>query len=123
MNTALLSALHEIEVDKGIPFETVKNVLEESLLAAYENREGAVEEAEVVLDRDHPFALIIGLVSEAKVLASLHRYDALEITQPDFGALQVLDDCHRLAIVSTGLADPGNLTQALFVRTVAEIEP
>src|SRR3954447_6222254 len=52
MNTALLSALHEIEVDKGIPFETVKNVLEESLLAAYENREGAVEEAEVVLDRE-----------------------------------------------------------------------
>jgi transcription termination/antitermination protein NusA len=38
MNTALLSALHEIEVDKGIPFETVKGVLEESLLAAYEGR-------------------------------------------------------------------------------------
>src|SRR5919202_328537 len=52
MNTALLSALHEIEVDKGIPFETVKDVLEESLLAAYENREGAVEGAEVVLDRE-----------------------------------------------------------------------
>ena len=52
MNTALLSALHEIEVDKGIPFETVKGVLEESLLAAYENREGAVEGAEVVLDRE-----------------------------------------------------------------------
>jgi transcription termination/antitermination protein NusA len=30
MNTALLSALHEIETDKGIPFETVKGVLEES---------------------------------------------------------------------------------------------
>ena len=43
MNTALLSALHEIETDKGIPFETVKGVLEESLLAAYENREGAIE--------------------------------------------------------------------------------
>ena len=28
MNTALLSALHEIETDKGIPFETVKGVLE-----------------------------------------------------------------------------------------------
>jgi hypothetical protein len=26
MNTALLSALHEIETDKGIPFETVKGV-------------------------------------------------------------------------------------------------
>ena len=52
MNTALLSALHEIELDKGIPFETVKDVLEESLLAAYENREGAVEGAEVVLDRE-----------------------------------------------------------------------
>jgi transcription termination/antitermination protein NusA len=52
MNTALLSALHEIEVDKGIPFDTVKDVLEESLLAAYENREGAVEGAEVVLDRE-----------------------------------------------------------------------
>ena len=36
MNTALLSALHEIETDKGIPFDTVKDVLEESLLAAYE---------------------------------------------------------------------------------------
>jgi transcription termination/antitermination protein NusA len=52
MNTALLSALHEIETDKGIPFETVKGVLEESLLAAYENREGAVEGAAVVLDRE-----------------------------------------------------------------------
>ena len=52
MNTALLSALHEIEVDKGIPFDTVKDVLEESLLAAYENREGAVEGAEVILDRE-----------------------------------------------------------------------
>jgi N utilization substance protein A len=52
MNTALLSALHEIEVDKGIPFDTVKGVLEESLLAAYENREGAVEGAEVVLDKE-----------------------------------------------------------------------
>jgi transcription termination/antitermination protein NusA len=52
MNTALLSALHEIETDKGIPFETVKGVLEESLLAAYEGREGSEEGAEVVLDRE-----------------------------------------------------------------------
>lgn len=52
MNTALLSALHEIETDKGIPFEIVKSVLEESLLAAYEGREGAVEGARVVLDRE-----------------------------------------------------------------------
>jgi len=52
MNTALLSALREIETDKGIPFETVKGVLEESLLAAYLNREGADEEALVVLDPD-----------------------------------------------------------------------
>ncbi len=52
MNTALLSALHEIETDKGIPFDTVKEVLEESLLAAYLNREGADEEARVVLDRE-----------------------------------------------------------------------
>ncbi|MDQ5812085.1 MAG: transcription termination/antitermination protein NusA, partial [Actinomycetota bacterium] len=52
MNTALLSALHEIETDKGIPFETVKGVLEESLLAAYLNREGADEEARVVLDQE-----------------------------------------------------------------------
>ena len=46
MNTALLSALREIETDKSIPFETVKGVLEESLLAAYQGREGADEEAE-----------------------------------------------------------------------------
>jgi transcription termination/antitermination protein NusA len=52
MNTALLSALREIEVDKDIPFETVKGVLEESLLAAYENREGAVGGAEVILDEE-----------------------------------------------------------------------
>ena len=52
MNTALLSALHEIENDKGIPFATVKGVLEESLLAAYEGREGADEDARVVLDED-----------------------------------------------------------------------
>jgi N utilization substance protein A len=52
MNTALLSALREIETDKGIPFETVTGVLEESLLAAYENREGAEEGARVVLDRE-----------------------------------------------------------------------
>jgi N utilization substance protein A len=52
MNTALLSALHEIETDKGIPFDTVKGVLEESLLAAYENREGAEEGARVVLDKE-----------------------------------------------------------------------
>ena len=52
MNTALLSALHEIETDKGIPFETVKGVLEESLLAAYEGREGADEDARVVLDEE-----------------------------------------------------------------------
>jgi transcription termination/antitermination protein NusA len=49
MNTPLLSALHEIENEKGIPFETVKGVLEESLLAAYEGREGADEDARVVL--------------------------------------------------------------------------
>jgi N utilization substance protein A len=48
----LLSALREIETDKGIPFETVKGVLEESLLAAYQGREGADEEARVVLDED-----------------------------------------------------------------------
>ena len=47
-----MSALHEIENDKGIPFETVKGVLEESLLAAYEGREGADEDARVVLDED-----------------------------------------------------------------------
>jgi transcription termination/antitermination protein NusA len=52
MNAALLSALHEIETDKGIPFDTVREVLEESLLAAYENREGAEEGARVVLDRE-----------------------------------------------------------------------
>ncbi|MDQ4127401.1 MAG: transcription termination factor NusA, partial [Actinomycetota bacterium] len=52
MNTALLSALREIETDKGVPFETVKGVLEESLLAAYLNREGADEEARVVLDTE-----------------------------------------------------------------------
>jgi N utilization substance protein A len=52
MNTALLSALHEIETDKGIPFDTVKEVLEESLLAAYENREEAEVGARVVLDRE-----------------------------------------------------------------------
>jgi N utilization substance protein A len=50
MNTALLGALQEIERDKGIPFETVRSVLEESLLAAYENREDAVEGAEVTID-------------------------------------------------------------------------
>jgi len=49
---ALLSALHEIETDKGIPFDTVTGVLEESLLAAYENRERAEEGARVVLDRE-----------------------------------------------------------------------
>ncbi len=48
----MLSALREIEVDKGIPFDTVQSVLEESLLAAYLNREGADEEARVVLDRE-----------------------------------------------------------------------
>ncbi len=52
MNTALLSALREIETDKGIPFETITGVLEESLLAAYLNREGADEEAQVVLDQE-----------------------------------------------------------------------
>ncbi len=52
MNAALLSALHEIELEKNIPFETVKSVLEESLLAAYEGREGAEEDAEVVLDAE-----------------------------------------------------------------------
>lgn len=52
MNTALLSALREIETDKGIPFDTVTGVLEESLLAAYENREGAEEGARVVLDKE-----------------------------------------------------------------------
>jgi transcription termination/antitermination protein NusA len=52
MNTALLSALREIETDKGIPFDTVTGVLEESLLAAYENREGSEEGARVVLDRE-----------------------------------------------------------------------
>ena len=52
MNTPLLSALHEIENEKGIPFETVKGVLEESLLAAYEGREGADEDARVVLDEE-----------------------------------------------------------------------
>lgn len=52
MNTALLSALREIEVEKGIPFDTVTGVLEESLLAAYLNREGAEEEARVVLDQE-----------------------------------------------------------------------
>ena len=48
----MLSALHEIENDKGIPFATVKGVLEESLLAAYEGREGADEDARVVLDEE-----------------------------------------------------------------------
>lgn len=52
MNTALLSALREIETDKNIPFDTITGVLEESLLAAYEGREGAEEDAEVVLDRE-----------------------------------------------------------------------
>lgn len=52
MNAALLSALREIEIDKGIPFETIKSVLEESLLAAYEGREEAEEGAEVVLDTE-----------------------------------------------------------------------
>ena len=52
MNTALLSALHEIEADKGISFDVVKGVLEESLLAAYEGREGAIDGAVVVLDQD-----------------------------------------------------------------------
>jgi N utilization substance protein A len=52
MNTALLSALREIETDKGIPFDTIRGVLEESLLAAYLNREGADEEARVVLDTE-----------------------------------------------------------------------
>ncbi len=55
MNTALLSALREIEVDKGIPFETVVGVLEDSLLTAYYGREEEPEEKEerrVVLDRE-----------------------------------------------------------------------
>ena len=70
MNTALLSALHEIETEKGIPFDTVKEVLEESLLAAYEKREGAVEGAEVVLDRE---------TGELKVMK-----DGEDITPHDF---------------------------------------
>ncbi|TCJ16633.1 transcription termination/antitermination protein NusA [Rubrobacter taiwanensis] len=52
MNTALLSALHEIETNKGIPFEKLKSVLEESLLTAYQRREDAVEGARVVMDRE-----------------------------------------------------------------------
>jgi N utilization substance protein A len=50
MNTEILSALHEIEKEKGISFQTVKEVLEESLLAAYQKREDAVEDAVVTLD-------------------------------------------------------------------------
>ncbi|MDQ3302553.1 MAG: transcription termination factor NusA [Actinomycetota bacterium] len=52
MNTALISALRDIENDKGISFEIVKGVLEESLLAAYLQREGADEEAQVELDEE-----------------------------------------------------------------------
>lgn len=59
MNAALLSALHEIETNKGIPFETVKSVLEDSLLASYEQREGAEEGAEVVLDQETGDLLVV----------------------------------------------------------------
>ncbi|AHY46698.1 NusA: transcription termination factor NusA [Rubrobacter radiotolerans] len=52
MNTALLSALHEIENQKGVPFNIIVEVLEGSLLAAYEGREGAEEGAVVRLDRE-----------------------------------------------------------------------
>jgi N utilization substance protein A len=50
MNTALISALHDIENEKGVTFEVVKGVLEESLLAAYLQREGSDEDARVELD-------------------------------------------------------------------------
>jgi N utilization substance protein A len=52
MNTALISALREIETDKSIPFDTIAGVLEESLLAAYQGREEAEEDARVELDRE-----------------------------------------------------------------------
>lgn len=53
MNTqVILSALREIETDKGIPFETIKSVLEESMLSAYENYEDVDEETKIVLDED-----------------------------------------------------------------------
>ncbi|MGH3089498.1 MAG: transcription termination factor NusA [Rubrobacteraceae bacterium] len=53
MNTAIIvSALREIETEKGIPFETIKSVLEESMLSAYENYEDVDEETEVVLDEE-----------------------------------------------------------------------
>jgi transcription termination/antitermination protein NusA len=48
----ILSALREIETDKGIPFETIKSVLEESMLSAYENYEDVDEETKIVLDED-----------------------------------------------------------------------
>ncbi|MDQ3508897.1 MAG: transcription termination factor NusA [Actinomycetota bacterium] len=53
MNTQIIvSALREIENDKGIPFETIKAVLEESMLSAYEDYENVDEETVVVLDEE-----------------------------------------------------------------------
>ena len=52
MNTALLSALKEIESEKGLSFGKIKTVLEESLLVSYQRREDAVEGAEVIFNEE-----------------------------------------------------------------------
>ena len=86
MNTALLSALHEIETEKGIPFETVKGVLEESLLAAYEAAgiETASRQGEALMT-DLVFRLpAIGLL-EAQ---SAHAPSTAELRQSDSSAMR-----------------------------------
>jgi hypothetical protein len=45
-------AIREIANEKGVPFKTIKNVLEESILDVYENRGDVDEETGVILDTD-----------------------------------------------------------------------
>ena len=96
MNKETIEALHQIEKEKSIPFDTLIEALEDALHSAYQKTPHAVPFSEVKIDREngeiHVFELVFPPGQEPAVQDEETEIDTsmaerVEITPEDFGRI------------------------------------
>ncbi|MBN2078111.1 MAG: transcription termination/antitermination protein NusA [Spirochaetes bacterium] len=79
MSKNFFEALHEIAQDKGIPRESIEQIVESAMLSAYKKQYGMIDNVRVVFDRDKN---TVNVVSKKMVVKNV-RNRAEEISYPD----------------------------------------
>ena len=79
MSNNFFEALHQIATDKGIPRESIEQIVESAMLSAFKKQYGMIENVRVVFDRDKNSVKIVS----KKMVVNNARNSAEEISYKD----------------------------------------